>query len=360
MHLVTPPMPDPFAAFLPAGTPLPLPQVEALLLQHYGIAGRAKALDGERDQNSHILADNGAEYVLKIHPPAEEPGFVEFQNQALRQIEAKAPDLPVPRVVPTLAGADQHPIDTGAGTQVLRLLTWVSGPPLYSHLPPPEPPADPGIGLNLGTALGSALGRLDRALQGYRHPADTTPMLWNVHQLPQLRPVLACIPPAFRSLAVETMARFEQELLPLLPTLPHQVIHNDANPGNVLWAGADIEGIIDFGDMAYAPRIQELTVAGSYVDRPEWPILLPLRAMIAAYLKNHPLERREVELLPHFLRGRQLVSLAVSAWVAETKPSEREEYLAYLPRTHTKLQRFWTLEERGTAQAFLDTWEQSQ
>ncbi len=353
-------MTDPFAAFQLTGTPLALPQVEALLLQHYGIVGRAKALDGERDQNSHILTENGAEYVLKIHPPAEEPNFVAFQNQALRQIEAKDPGLPVPRVIATLAGADLATLDAGAGPQVLRLLSWVAGPPLYAHLPPPEPPADPALGVTLGDAMGSALGRLDRALEGFRHPGDDTPMLWNVHQVPQLRSVLDCIPPEYRSLAEDTMQRFEQELLPLLPSLPHQVIHNDANPGNVLWQGAEIQGLIDFGDMAYAPRIQELAVAGSYVDRPEWPILLPLRGMIRSYQKHRPLERREVELLPHFLRTRILVSLAVISWVVQTNPKDRERNLAYLPRVHTKLQRFWSLEETGTAQAFLDAWEQSQ
>ncbi len=353
-------MPDPFAAFHLSGPPLPLPQVEALLLQHYGIVGRAKALDGERDQNSHILAENGAEYVLKIHPPAEEPGFVEFQNQALRQIEARDPDLPVPRVIKNLEGSDLGRVEGEAGPQVFRLLSWVAGPPLHRLLPPAEAISEVDFGLRLGNALGAALGRLDRALEGYTHPAATTPMLWNVHQVPQLRPVLPCIPEEFRSLAIETMERFEQELLPYIPDLPHQVIHNDANPGNLLWEGAEISGIIDFGDMAYAPRIQELAVAGSYVDRPEWPILLPLRAMIGAYQRHQSLERREVELLPHFLRSRILVSLAVISWVVETNPKDRERNLAYLPRVHQKLQRFWTLEETGTAQAFLDSWEQSQ
>ena len=58
-----------------------------------------------------------------------------------------------------------------------------------------------------------------------------------------------------------------------LRPLPTQVIHGDANPGNVLLARGSI-GFIDFGDSMRAPRIFDVAIAASYLRDNDEPLHL--------------------------------------------------------------------------------------
>lgn len=62
------------------------------------------------------------------------------------------------------------------------------------------------------------------------------------------------------------LQRFESQVVPCLDTLPHSIIHNDANDHNVLAAadGASVGGIIDFGDSVYTATVFELSVTIAY------------------------------------------------------------------------------------------------
>ena len=60
--------------------------------------------------------------------------------------------------------------------------------------------------------------------------------------------------------------QFEETALGELTSLPHSVIHNDANDSNVLVnvteSGDEIvDGVIDFGDMTYQPTVCEAAIA---------------------------------------------------------------------------------------------------
>jgi hydroxylysine kinase len=60
--------------------------------------------------------------------------------------------------------------------------------------------------------------------------------------------------------------QFKYVCLPRLPPLESCLIHNDANDHNVVLdaSASRVLGIIDFGDMVYAPRIVELAVTITY------------------------------------------------------------------------------------------------
>ncbi|MFX5660644.1 phosphotransferase, partial [Acinetobacter baumannii] len=80
--------------------------------------------------------------------------------------------------------------------------------------------------------------RLDLALAGFRHPAENHDLLWDLKRADRVRGLLAEIPDAERrALPERALDRFVAHVLPVLPALRTQVIHNDFNPHNVL-AGA--------------------------------------------------------------------------------------------------------------------------
>lgn len=274
---------------------------ETLLAERYGLSGSLTRLPAERDDNFRVEAEGGGRYVLKIHHADEDPSAIELQTEALRYAGARAPGLAIPRV---LLARDGSAMSRGPDGRVVRLLSWVEGEVIQHQVP---------LTAGLRASLGRWLAELDRALVGFQHPAGNRELLWDIQRVPVVRPLLEHIPDVdLRALVARTLDTIEARLLPLLPALPRQVIHNDANPNNVLADPAQVTGVLDFGDVVEAPRIQELAVAAGYYLGED-----PVRSMLemaAAYHAVLPLNRAELRLLPALVAARAVARIAINSW----------------------------------------------
>lgn len=109
------------------------------------------------------------------------------------------------------------------------------------------------------------------------------------------------------------MLQFQEEVVPELEHLRHATIHNDFNDWNVLVKNNKVAGLIDFGDVVYAPLIQELAVCLTYAcfdkeDPLEWA-----GYVLDSYHKVLPLEEKEIDCLYYLVAGRLCMSLLNSA-----------------------------------------------
>ncbi len=221
----------------------------------FGVEGEYRPLDSDRDQN-FLLTSGDDRWVLKFHHPEEEASVVDFQNAALRHIAATAPDILVPEVVPTLTGEPFARVTAPDGREsIVRLLTWVPGSSVDSF--PSTRRQRRGLGV--------LVARLDRALEGFFHPAARHTLLWDIRQAPRLRVHTGDIAqPSSRQLVETALDRFMRNVLPCWNHFRSQVIHNDANRNNVV-AHEDTpdepDGVIDFGDMMHGPVACELALA---------------------------------------------------------------------------------------------------
>ena len=295
------------STFLPC--PLPVEVAADLLRARYGIQGVLTPLPGERDQNFRVDSPDGR-FVLKLHHPDEEPAAIRFQNDALQHIAARDPGLVVPGVC---ADLDGETIWAAEGRQG-RLLTWVEGGPLYKQMP---------LAPVLQESLGAMLARLDRALADCTATPQAGRLLWDVQHLMELAPLLTHLPEDLRPLVLPALDRWEQNILPGLAALPRQIIHNDANHSNTLADAERVTGFIDFGDLAVAPRIQELAVACSY-HAGEGPggSLQVIGRVADAYSAVLPLTAAERRLLPGMVAGRRMMGLTIGHWRALVDPAE--------------------------------------
>jgi Ser/Thr protein kinase RdoA (MazF antagonist) len=116
------------------------------------------------------------------------------------------------------------------------------------------------------------LARLVLALRGFYHPAANYELLWDLKQAAVLKDYLHHIPdPDHRQLADYFLDRFERLVLPEIPKLRSQVIHNDFAPNNLVVAEDDpgeIVGIIDFGDMIHTPMVMDLNCCRNHSGLP--------------------------------------------------------------------------------------------
>jgi Ser/Thr protein kinase RdoA (MazF antagonist) len=313
----------------------------------WGIRAAAQPLHSERDQNFHLSADGGEEYVLKIANPAEDARIIDFQTKALLHIAAADDALPVPRIVRMPNGASEFLLDVeGSGICIVRLLTYLPGTPL--HL------ADRTSAQR--RALGRCLGRLGLALKGFRHPNADYDLLWDIKRASRLRPLLIHVEDdRRRALLHRVMDGFEQNALPVLPGLRAQVIHNDFNPHNILVASDDhdrIAGIIDFGDMVHAPLVNEVAVAAAYQLS---DTAVPLKAaaeLVAGFNSVLPLEAAEIDILFDLILVRLVTSVAISGWRAARYPENRDYLLRNSPIAWAALERLAVV-PRAEAQEIL-------
>lgn len=295
-------------------TRLNIDDAAALARRMYGLAAAARELPSERDQNFEITTERGT-FVLKIAGTAERPEVLDLQNRALEWLAARAPDLPAPRLVPASDGR----LTVEAGGRLVRLLTFLPGTILADARP--QSPAVLG-------AVGRFLGRLDRALEGFSHPAARDrDLLWNPDRaLDVIAGNEGAIEdPARRALVAHFFTEHAQNAARLLASLPRGVIHNDANDYNVLLGDPTpgdrpVSGILDFGDMVETWTVCEPAVAIAYAIFGKADPLAAACRLAAGYHAERPLADAELEALWSLAAIRLCTSVCLSARRRTTEP----------------------------------------
>lgn len=291
-----------------------LPALCAALAEGYGLHGALEPLGGERDRNFCLTrAQDGRHFLVKVAHAAEDPAVTEFQTCALLHLEVSDPSLPVPRVQRTRVGGHGLWHDTGAdGACQLRVLSFVPGTPLTRAVPDPVQCRE----------LGGFVVRLDQALQGFSHPLDGRRLLWDLREAGCYARLLPLVEDTEQhDLAADALHRFDAQAAPVLAALPTQVIHNDLNPHNILSAEPwRLTGVIDFGDILRAPRLQEVATACAYLVRPGPAPLAGAAAFVAGYAARSPVSPEELRLLPTLIAMRMTATLVITSWRARLQP----------------------------------------
>ncbi|MEM7502081.1 MAG: phosphotransferase [Pseudomonadota bacterium] len=298
----------------------------AIAKTHFGLSANETAmLVSERDQNFLLRTDAGERVVLKIANAEEERVVTEFQLAALAHIEQCAAGANLaPRVVATQDGRPATVVEKGGQSHLCRIVTYLPGRLL----------ADAVLTPDLCQGFGRFMGVLDDTLCSFDHPGAHQILLWDMQRALELKALLPHLIDREARLLVEaTFNEFETQVQPMFGRLPTQIVHNDANPGNVLVSEETdrVVGVIDFGDMLRAPRVVEVAIACAYLRSfAEDPLLLT-RAFVAGYHAVTPLQPAELDVLHVAIKTRLATTVAVMAWRASLRDSDD----AYLLQTQS-------------------------
>jgi Ser/Thr protein kinase RdoA (MazF antagonist) len=223
-------------------------------------------------------------------------------------MEQGSPQLPVPRIVRTRSGDCLSQITSTAGVRhAIRVVTFLPGIPYGEG-------AFPDAG-HL-QKIGGFMGEMVNALAGFEHKASKHFMPWNLaNGIAVSRDLWANAAGDVKTLAAPMLDRLRNQVLPRLNACPSQVIHNDGHPYNLLRADAvsqEITGLIDFGDMVYAPVINELAVTATTFQRHNVENLQTTGHLLAGFHRVHPLADEEVSLLWDAITLRLLITVLLS------------------------------------------------
>jgi len=275
----------------------------------YGLAGAARPLPGEYDNNFQFTAVNGQSFVFKVMHSSRAADFIDMQCRALQHIAQRAPHLAMPRVQPSTTGDAFTGVRLDSGEQrLVWLLGFLPGKVLAEVRPHSR---------DLLRAVGRLLGEMDCALADFSHPAAARELKWDLSQAAWIEDHLAAIEDSQRrSLVARVLRLYQSEVVPRLPSLRKGIIHADANDYNVLVAragAADIVSVIDFGDMHHGLLVAEPTIAAAYAllgkDRP----LAAACSLVEGYHSAMPLNEVELSVLFPLIAMRLAVSVVNSA-----------------------------------------------
>ena len=290
-----------------------------VLLEHYGIPASLTRLDGEYDLNFAVHQGGRRTYVLKVMRPGCDSSLIEVQCRALNHIAAHAPEVVVPRVVKAHDGSQfVSARDQDGEERLVWLITNLPGRVYAETSPQP---------LSLLREIGATLATMDRALEGFTHPALRREIKWDLRRSGWVRDAIGLIDGNGRREIVERIiSEFEGDLLGRLTALPTHAIHNDINDYNMLVdAGTGeprLSGVVDFGDMIDSPAVAELAIAGAYAVLGQERPIVALAALVAGYDSVRPLSDEEFALIYPLVLTRLAVSVTNSAIVKREKPDD--------------------------------------
>lgn len=271
--------------------------------RHFGVVGEPRRLAGERDLN--LLFGRGAEArLLKVSSADELDVVVDLQIEALLHLEARAPELTVPRVVRTLDGATSARVEALGESHAVRMLTFVEGEPFDG---------DRTVDDDTLASVGRVVGRLAAALADFNHGGADHFLLWDISNGVLGEDSLwETLGPDVRDLAAGQRRRLVEETLPGLASQRSQVIHNDAHGGNVLRrpGSHEVSGVIDFGDTVRAPLINDLAICASgFIRNDALTAIEAVAALARGFHGVNPLVPSEIDLLYDAVLARLVLTM---------------------------------------------------
>ncbi|HNR07442.1 MAG TPA: aminotransferase class III-fold pyridoxal phosphate-dependent enzyme [Saprospiraceae bacterium] len=307
-------------------------EIKDLLKKAFRLEGRLTTLYSELDAVYVLDTAEGGKLVVKQSHPGRDPSILEMEDRAILYLNQQGYDFQLQEVFMAPDGdrmvryQDHH----------FRVFKWIALP-LWAECKP--------VTANTRKSLGKMMGRLSSCLAGFEDPAAHRFIKWDPSRLLWIRDFVHLHPDPWNQKFIAWLNHYEKNVLPLLDSCPKQINYNDANDYNVLcrWneeiQSYETHALLDFLDMVYTHRINELAIACTYaiLKLPD-----PLRAaceVVGAFHKACPLEEAELEVLYAQITARLMISLTVSAINRQDHPEN--QYLQVTDRDAWSLLEAW-------------------
>lgn len=252
-------------------------------------------MDGYGSQNYRVETPEQT-YVLKYYTSQEDKALVEAEEaMVLAASSGVNPMLPV----------SERPL-IGAGDGFARLLPYLDGQ-FLNQVPLSE---------TLLASFGLIIAQLHSSLDQIRNPViEARRIPWDLKYVLDNEGKLDCISnPKDRVLVDYFLDQFAHLVLPKQAQFTWSIIHNDLNENNVLVSGEEVSGIIDFGDIVYAPKIYDVGIALTYaimLNPENWEECT--RHVLRGYCQLNVLTEIEIDALYYIIAARLCTSVLNSA-----------------------------------------------
>lgn len=294
--------------------------LDALLNIHYNLSGmEISQLPGEKDLNYKIFDDKHT-FILKLMDANCAAQLIDFQSKFFHHLENQSTHFNCPKIIKTKSSNDYVYVEIENQNRILWLLSYCTGTLLAHHKPRTK---------ELHSSFGKMIAELRTHATGFTHPYMQRAQLWNLSEAGRSQQYATHIIGETNQIAQDVFSKFKVSIKGKLQLLEHGVIHNDANDYNVLVNEQQgsflVNGIFDFGDMAYQAYICDVAIALAYAILNQDEPLEVCSDFLRAYHKIKPLQVEELEILFDLIKTRLAVSIAISS--KRQKESPNDDYI---------------------------------
>ena len=284
---------------------------------HFGMDATATELASEWGGTFRLATEGGTQYILKVAPDHVEEGLTDLELSLIRHLATSDLDLRIPHIHKAIDGKDLQVTPFGRA----RLYSWIEGR-LWVDVNPHS--------VKLLRSLGTSLGKLKTALEGFDHPAAHREFSWAPSSIGWLRNEAEKLKARRENKEDEVTGLIEfvveqvGEVEARIERLEKGVNYNDCNDHNVLVASdvamPEVIGFIDFGDVHYGPKINDLAVCLAYamMGHPD-PVGAAVE-VVTGYHREVALSESELEVLLPLAMSRSAISLVHAELRREKDP----------------------------------------
>ncbi len=289
--------------------------IKKILTEYYSLEKvDIKKLDGYENEN-FLVRDSKGKYILKTYLYREELyEIVQAERNVLLELKGEE-KYSLPKPVQTNQGEFEFIYSVGNVRYIVRMLTYIEGEPFGATTATSR----------LYESFGTFLAQLDLLLMNIKNEIiENRKSEWNIVKFDKNKKLLKYIESdKDREILNQIFDDFENMVKPAIVSLRFSIIHNDANDFNVLTKDGEITGIIDFGDLAYAPLIDELAVAIAYAgfgkkNPQKWANII-----IESYNKIIPLQQNELDVIYYMITCRLATTIVNAAFSRVVNPANK-------------------------------------
>ncbi len=289
--------------------------ISQVLFEQWGIQGHLDPLPGEFDLNLKLSTSEGIKLLVKVSdsPYTDE---IDFQIKAIQHISSqdRKPSFQLVEIIETIHGHSYHEKQIKGRPFVFRILTWVEGK-LFVH----SFPKSNDILMDLGRKTGEHL----RLLSSFEHPSSHRQNFkWDLANVLAIEEDLHYVSEDIQGYISQFLQNFKRNQ-EIYDRLPRAVIHNDFNDYNILVKGGNISGFIDYGDMCYTQRINDLAIVLAYVMLDKVDPLEAAFQVIKGYVTEVALSYEEIECLFTLAALRSCTSIVYASKNLKTHPENQ-------------------------------------
>ena len=286
--------------------------IRTLLKDEFGIDPiEVRQLDGYDNKNYKISTKN-ADFIFKTYQFTEEQfDLVKAENELLIHLKSIG-QIGTPEPILFTDNSCEKVVKIEDRVLIIRMLSFLDGDFI----------GNAHFSNELGNSLGKFLAGLDVNLINYNnYVIKSRQHDWDLQYALRNRDYLSAIENAGdRSIVEYFFLQFEETVIPLLPELRKTIIHNDANEWNLLTRNNQVSGIIDFGDVAFTPLVNELAIAITYACYDKQNSVDFAFPILKAYHEVIPLEETEISILYYLIAARLCVSVCNSSRAKQVDP----------------------------------------
>lgn len=261
-----------------------------------------KKLNGYDNEN-FLVKSKDKKYILKTYAySAEIEKFVRFETDVLLKIQQ---DNFYPIPIPFINNVYVKVLNYKGKKLIVRMLSFLEGQSL----------GNVAITDDLTISLGKFLANLDLKLQGKENDTiKSRKWQWDLQYFLLNEKFLKYVVNEQDKLVLQgIIEQYKINVLPKLEYLSMSLIHNDANEWNVLTSNDKVSGIIDFGDMCYSHRINEIAIAIAYTSMLSGDLIKTAKLLLKSYNEIIPLSEIEISVLYYLIAARLVTSIVNSA-----------------------------------------------